>query len=205
MFRKGSHQSEEYFGSQHRFEHWYRDNTIYFITARCRNKAHAFANEPCKAIFWDRFDHYTGKFGFKPIVVSLLSNHYHVLGYLKVGENLGPMMKGIHGSVAKRVNDQRADRLTPFWTDAGHQNYFDGCIRDEKQCRRAYRYVWTQCRRHGICENPQAYPHTRKIVELDRAVKRALELNAFMTGVPYARYQRSKNPGAQVRDPGPDA
>jgi REP element-mobilizing transposase RayT len=188
MFRKGSHKAEEYFGSQHRFEHWYRDNTVYFITARCRNRTHAFATESCKAIFWDRFDHYTTKSGFTPFVVSLLSNHYHVLGYLKSGENLAPMMKGIHGSVAKVVNDERGERLLPFWTDSGHQNYFDGCIRDEMQCRRAYRYVWTQCRRHGICENPEKYPHTRKQVELERALKRALDLKAFMTGVPYARY-----------------
>jgi len=38
MFRKGSHKAEEYFGSRHRFEHWYCDNMVYFITARCRDK-----------------------------------------------------------------------------------------------------------------------------------------------------------------------
>ena len=190
MFRKGSHKAEEYFGSQHRFEHWYCDNMVYFITARCRGKTHAFDQESCKLIFWDRFDHYTAKFGFVPFVTSLMSNHYHTLGYLRQGENLGPMMKGIQGSVAKLVNDQLIERLTPFWTDAGHQNYFDGCIRDEVQCRRAYRYVLTQCRRHGVCESPVDYPHTRQRVGLEQAVARALEKNAFMTGVPYARYAR---------------
>ncbi|MBV8782063.1 MAG: hypothetical protein JO353_11760 [Phycisphaerae bacterium] len=154
---------------------------------------HAFSSEDCKGIFWDRFDHYTTKFGFAPFVVSLLSNHYHVLGYLKVGENLSPLMRGIHGSVAKLVNDHRDERLLPFWTDAGHQNYFDGCIRDETQCRRADRYVLTQCQRHGICEKPEDYPHTRTHVDLDRAVKRALELNAFMSGVPYARYLKKRS------------
>lgn len=92
MIRKGSHKSEEYFGSQHRFEHWY-----------------------C-------------------------------------------------------------------------------CIRDELQCRRAYRYVLTQCSRHGICNRPEDYPHTHVGVELERAVKRALELKAFLIGVPYKRYaQRWKH------------
>jgi hypothetical protein len=37
------------------------------------------------------------------------------------------------------------------------------------------------------------YPHTRVGVELERAVKRALELNAFLTGVPYNRYGRPKH------------
>ena len=99
------------------------------------------------------------------------------------------MMKGIHGSVAKLVNDRLPQRLLPFWVDSGHQNYFDGCIRDETQCRRAYRYTLTQCRRHGICAEPEDYPHTRVGVDLERAVKRALALKAFLTGVPYKRYQ----------------
>ena len=110
MIRKGSHKSEEYFGTQHRFEHWYVDNSVYFITARCRNQTHAFDDQECKAIFWDRFNHYTRKYEFVPFVTSLLSNHYHTLGYLKVGMNLGPMMKGIHGSVAKLVNDRLPQR-----------------------------------------------------------------------------------------------
>ena len=59
MLRKGSHKREEFFGTQHRFEHWYRDNTIYFVTARCRHRTPAFATEECKSIFWDRFTHYT--------------------------------------------------------------------------------------------------------------------------------------------------
>ena len=49
--RKSSHKSDEYFGSQHSFEHWYRDNSIYFITARCRGQFPAFASEKAKAIF----------------------------------------------------------------------------------------------------------------------------------------------------------
>ena len=147
----------------------------------------------CKAVFWERFGHYTEKYGFLPLVTSLLSNHYHPLGYLKVGLNLGPMMKGIHGSVAKLVNDQLPERLLPFWVDSAPQNYFDGCIRNERQCRGAYRYVLTQCSRHGICQSPADYPHTRVGVELERAVKRAVQLKAFFTGVPYKRYERWKH------------
>lgn len=56
-FRNGSRKSEEYFGTQHRFEHWYRDNTVYFITARCGDRYAAFESEEAKAIFWDRVLH----------------------------------------------------------------------------------------------------------------------------------------------------
>src|SRR5579859_7315129 len=104
-FRKSSSSSVHKWEGQHRFEHWYRDNTVYFITARCREKYQAFQSEEAKQIFRDRFDHYTALHGFVPWVTSLLSNHHHTLGYLKRGEDLGPMMRKLHGSVAKLVND----------------------------------------------------------------------------------------------------
>jgi hypothetical protein len=74
--------------NRHRYEHWFVDKQVYFLTARCRDRFPAFLSEAAKAVFWDRFDHYTAEFGFVPWVTSLLDNHYHTLGYLRVGENL---------------------------------------------------------------------------------------------------------------------
>jgi hypothetical protein len=187
-FRKSSISKSSEYDGVHRFEHWYRDNTAYFITARVRGHQMAFASEEAKAIFWDRFNHYTKEFGFTPWVTSLLDNHYHTEGYLKEGENVGKMIQRIHGSVAKLVNDLLPARIPSFWCDTGRQGYFDGCLRDELQARRTFRYVHTQCRRHKICLDPMDYPHTRVNVDLERAIKRARELKAFMKGVPYKRY-----------------
>jgi len=174
----------------HRFEHWYVDNQVYFITARCRDKYPAFADERAKAVFWDRFDHYTKEAGFVPWVTSLLDNHYHTLGYIRVGMNLKHMMQRLHGSVAKQVNDLLPERRSEFFRDVKGREYFDGCIRDQKQCRRAFEYTRTQAVRHGIVPDWRAYPHTHVKVELERGVKRALELGAFLRGVPYPRYGR---------------
>ena len=210
---------------KHRFEHWHADNQVYFITARCAERFPAFALEQAKIAFWDRFEHYTELHGFVPWVTSLLDNHYHTIGYLKVGAELPKMMQKIHGSVAKMVNDQlrvegvrapwlaegasapvgsnkpsqstraeaRSAKKTKFWGDKVGREYFDGCLRDVKQGRLTYRYVLTQCRRHGICEDYRDYSHTRIRVESKRAIKRAVELNAFLTGVPYARYMRPRS------------
>jgi REP element-mobilizing transposase RayT len=190
--RKSAHSSGPYYKGQRRFEHWYRDNQVYFITARCWEKFPAFASEEAKAVFWEKFDLYARESLFTPWVTSLLVNHYHILGYCKEGLKLGSMMRKLHGSVAKLVNDLLPRRQSPFWGDAGHQDYFDGCIRDEKQCRRAYRYTLTQSVRHGICKDWREYPHTKVNVELELGVRRALQLKAFLEGVPYKRYQRGK-------------
>ena len=160
--RKYSHGKIVQFGGTHRFEHWYIDNQVYFITARCRDRFPAFTSDRAKAIFWDRFEHYTKEAGFVPWVSSLVVNHYHTLGYCRDGQAIGQMMQRIHGSVAKLVNDTLLERQTPFWSEPGHQDYFDGCIRNETQCRRAFRYTMTQSVRHGIGADWKEYPDTRE-------------------------------------------
>jgi len=187
--RKSQPASRRVYRGKHRFEHWYRDNQVYFITARCRGRFPALASENAKLIFWDRFEHYTTRHGFTPWVTSLLDNHYHTIGYLRRGDELGRMMRGLHGSVPKLVNDLLPARRVPFWSDQRDKDYFDGCLRDAKQGRLTYRYVLTQAVRHGLVIDWRDYPHTRIDVGLERAIKRALELNAFLTGVPYKRYQ----------------
>ena len=194
-FRKSSSSKRETTSGRHRYEHWYLDNQVYFVTARCRDRFPAFASQPAKAIFWDRFDFYTHEFGFVPWVTSLLDNHYHTLGYLRVGENLGPLMQRLHGSIAKLVNDQLPTRRVPFWREAGHRDYFDGCIRNEKQCRRAYKYTLRQSVRHGIAKDFHDYQNTHVAIDLECGLKRALELGAFLDHVPYKRYQNPPQTG----------
>ena len=80
--RKRSYTSNEYVGRDHRFEHWYRDNTVYFITARCRDKFPAFRTDDAARVFWDRFYHYTELHGVIPWVTTLMNSHYHTLGYM---------------------------------------------------------------------------------------------------------------------------
>jgi len=188
--RKSSYTSHEYFDGKHRFEHWYRDNQVYFITSKVREGFHAFKGEKPKEIFWDRFNHYTKLHNFVHWVTSLLDNHYHTLGYLRKGADLGEMMRKLHGSIAWMVNKENGIRHVPFWRGKGNQDYFDGCIRDVLQATRAYRYTRLQAVRARIVRKWEDYPHTRINVEMDRAVRRAVELKAFLEGVPYARYER---------------
>jgi REP element-mobilizing transposase RayT len=179
---------------KHRVEHWYRDNQVYFITARCRDGYAAFASDDAKTIFWTQFDKCVAQYSYTPWVTSLIDNHYHTVGYLGRGDDLAPMMHRLHGSTAKLVNDLleahgQARRL-PFWRESKRKNYFDGCLRDEKQGRLTYRYVCIQAQRHGVCANWRDYPHTHVNIELERAIKRALELDAFLEGVRYRRYEK---------------
>ena len=82
--------------------------------------------DAAKDVFWDRFGHYTGMHRFEPWVTSLLVNHWHSVGYMPVGIELKEMMRKLHGSVAKMVNDLLDVRVVPFWGDGENRDYFDG-------------------------------------------------------------------------------
>jgi hypothetical protein len=117
-------------------------------------------------------------------------NHYHVLGYLKEVKNLGPMMQRFHGSVAKLVNDELEMRIVSFWRTRGNKDYFDGCIRDEKQLRASYQYTLLQSVRAKLMEDYRQYPHTIVDVELTVAVERAKNFGVYLEDVRYPKYEK---------------
>lgn len=184
-FRKGSSSQKETFEGRHRSEHWYRDNTVYFLTTRCTDRIPAFATEQAKEIFWRQFNKYSVAHGFDVWVCTLVDNHYHAVGHLQNAAMLAPMLRKIHGSVSKLVNDLLLARALPFWSD-----YFDGCLRDETQYRRAYRYTLMQSVRHGICKDWRNYSHTHVHRSLEDGLAIALKRRAFLPTIPYQRYER---------------
>jgi hypothetical protein len=178
------------------FQHWYRDNQVYFISARCRDRFPAFAGERAKAVFWDRLAHHAASHRFEPWVTTLLDNHYHIVGYCTVGGEMRHLMRKLHGSIAKLVNDLIPERRVPFWRgDDGH-DYFDGCLRDDEQYIKAYTYTLNQAVRARMVRSWCEYPHTRVLKSMEDGLAFARERKAFLYGVPYKRYaNRPQGPG----------
>ena len=197
---RSSRARAEFYQGKHRFEHWHADNQVYFLTAVCRDHHPCFASEAAKEVFWDRFGHWARECGFVPWVTTVMSTHYHTLGYLREGRQLPVLMQRLHGSVAKLVNDLLPERRGAFWRDRVRgkgKEYYDGCIRNEEQCRRAFFYTRNQAVKARVVRSWEEYPHTRVTVGLERGVRRALEIKAFMEGVGYPRYDRGKPPRAR--------
>jgi hypothetical protein len=192
-FRKSTHARSEYTEGRHCFEHWYRDNTVYFITSRTRDGFPAFESSEAKRIFWDRFDHYASAFGFEPWVTTLLNNHYHTLGYLRIGENLGRLIQRLHGSVAKLVNDRLPERRAHFWKHENQNDYFDGCLRDETQYRRANRYTLLQSVKARLVRDWRDYPDTRVRVGVEEGLARAVSMDVFLPEIEYPRYANRRS------------
>jgi hypothetical protein len=186
QFDRSDPSTNERYKGRHRREHWYRDNTIYFITAKCISGEPLFRHDDAKLIFRDRFAHYTLQAGFVPWVWTLLDNHYHLLGYLGTGELLREMMRKLHGSVAKLVNDTLGVRRVPFWED----DYFDGCLRNDLQLKRTWYYVRDQAVKAGLVRHHGEYAWTHVAWQLDMCQKFAKAWDCYLPSVPYARYER---------------
>jgi hypothetical protein len=183
---------KEWYEGRYQFEHWYRDESVYFITSRVRDKLPVFITPETCDIFWQKFEQYTAQHGFDPWVASLLNTHYHFVGLTSKGEDLREMMRKLHGSVAWLVCKELKIQHKPFWRDDEHNDYFDGCLRDEDQLRRSYRYTHTQAVRAGLVRDPNKYPNTKVYRALEECVRIARERKALMEGVAYARYQKSQ-------------
>ena len=163
-------------------------NQVDFITGKCLEGFPALQSEKAKSIFWDRFEFHANQAKFQPWIVSVLDNHYHVVGYCELGDNLPEMMRKFHGSTSKLINDLLVKRRVPFWRDEHDHDYNDGCLRDVLQLDRAYRYVLRQSARHGICLDWREYQHTRVYWGLVESIRFAVGHRALLEGVPYKRY-----------------
>ncbi|MEL7238232.1 MAG: transposase [Planctomycetota bacterium] len=187
--RKASRTKEEKRpDGSHRFEHWIKDNQLYFLTCCTKGHAHVFKSRQAQEVFWQCFNRWHERSGFKVCVVTLMSSHYHLVGYAKVGQQLVDFVQGLHGSTARAVNPLLDQPLRPFWGERKGQSYFDGCLRDEEQASKAWTYTRDQAVKAGLVENWDEWPGTRVFVERDAMLKRATTLGAYLRGVPYKRY-----------------
>lgn len=198
--KSGGHRREWYDGA-HRFEHWYRDRTVYLVTARVRDRLPIFLNSESANVFWSKLLQYTTQHGFELWIATLMSNHYHFIGFLERGSQLGEMMRKLHGSVAWLTCRAHGIHHKPFWRDDQHRDYFDGCLRDARQLRRSYRYVQQQAVRAGLVQAASEYPNTRCWLTLEACLRLAQERDAFLADVAYARYKEPDRKRGRTVDP----
>ena len=69
--------------------HIYQDETIYFITARTKDRLSIFNTQKKCSLFFDVFERSLKRFDFEVIGWVLNTNHYHILVKVSDGSRLG--------------------------------------------------------------------------------------------------------------------
>lgn len=95
---------------------------------------------------------YAGILGVKILAVSVLSNHYHLLILCPRG-NADEFEENINREIARRLN-WKLHREGRFWS----RRYSDQEVMTEDDLLEAFLYVSTNATRHGMVEDPAAWP-----------------------------------------------
>ncbi len=132
--------------------HIYQDETIYFITARTKGRVSIF-NTPKKCnLFFGVFERSLKRFDFGMIGWVLNPDHYHILIEVSDGRMLGRFVQNLHSNLARLINNLDMLEGRQIW-----YQYWDRCIRSEKDLYTRLNYIHHNPVKHGFVLNIADY------------------------------------------------
>ncbi len=138
----------------HNPPHLFAANAIYMLTASIYRSEHVIQSPQRKTELHDAFHEAAKIHQWKIIVWVILHNHYHAI--VESPENaktLSKFISGYHKFTARKWNDEDGLNGRKVWW-----NYWDTCIRSERDYYNRLRYVFWNPVKHGLAENPEDYP-----------------------------------------------
>jgi putative transposase len=138
----------------HNPPHWFLENTIYMLTASIYQGEHLMASPKRKAAWRDSFVEAAKLYDWHIIAWVVLDNHYHVLvESLESSSSLSKFIGSYHKFTARLWNDEENVSGRKVWW-----NYWDTCIRSEKDFDNRLRYIFWNPLKHEMVEDPEDYP-----------------------------------------------
>ncbi len=137
----------------HNPPHLFLPNTVYMLTASIYSKEPLLTSSNRKMDWVEAFIKAAETYGWQIIAWVILNNHYHaiVLSPDKV-ETLSMFVGSYHKFTARKWNgEDNADGRKVWW------NYWDTCIRSEKDYYNRLRYVFWNPVKHGLTNSPKEY------------------------------------------------
>ncbi len=149
----------------HNPPHWFQANTLYMLTASIYQSV-PIIHSPERKIAWrDSFIEAAKLYNWHIIAWVVLDNHYHAM--VESPHNalsLSKFTSSYHKFTARQWNDADNTPGRKVWW-----NYWDTCIRSEKDYYNRLLYIFWNPIKHGLVENPEDYPFGsyRDYIELD--------------------------------------
>ena len=124
--------------------HIYKDETIYFVTARTIKKEKFFNTGEKKKILLQALKKSLEDYRYLPFAWIILSNHYHLLFKAKKGEDLGHFISSLGSLSSKDLNKLDDKKGRNIWFQ-----YWDYCPRNEKDFYQHFNYIHHNPVKHG--------------------------------------------------------
>ncbi len=138
----------------HNPPHIYLDNAIYIVTACTYGKKPYFDANDKKKMLMEKIFNSIDKIGAKLYAWVILTNHYHILFEIFSGKNLGRLIKLINGSSSRELNRIDNTSLRKIWF-----NYWDTCIRTERDFYMRLNYIHNNPIKHGYIKDYSELMH----------------------------------------------
>lgn len=140
---------------KHRPPHIYKDAVIYFITCSTANKLRLFDKEQKKEMLLEVIFKACDRFTKQLLAWTVLDNHYHVLVESDKGEKLAQFVNNINANSSRILNKFENCIGRKIW-----YQYFDRCIRDEKDYWTRFNYMHHNCIKHGYAKSMEDYKYS---------------------------------------------
>lgn len=134
--------------------HWFRPNAVYMVTASTYRKENLIHSPERKTQWRDAFLKATDLYNWRVIAWVVLHNHYHVL--IEAPENALTLVKLVasyHRFTSRRWNDADETPGRQVWW-----NYWDTCIRSDKDYATRLGYIFWNPVKHGLTQFIEEYP-----------------------------------------------
>ena len=137
----------------HNPPHWFQANMIYMLTASIYQGEHVIHSSERKIIWCNSFFEAAKLYSWHIIAWVVLSNHYHVIVESpKNPSSLSKFIASYHKFTARQWNNEENALGRKVWW-----NYWDTCIRSEKDFYNRLQYIFWNPVKHELVENPEDY------------------------------------------------
>lgn len=137
---------------RHQPVHLYLDNQIYFVTAHTYGSGHYLWTVFHKAKLLQKINELMDTFHYQLFAWVILANHYHILFKTKLAKDLPKLFGKLHSGVSYEMNREEGKPGRKIW-----QNYWDWCIRSEKDYWTHFNYLHHNPIKHGAVTRMEDY------------------------------------------------
>jgi putative transposase len=148
---------------KHAPAHLVIDTFPYFITSGTYLKRHLFVSNKTKRLLLNIIQEILSKNSAELLAWVILSNHYHPMIDFKNPLLLPEIIKKTHSKSAVILNREERQQNRKVW-----HNYWDRCVRDEKDYFSKLNYIHFNPVKHGFVENPFEYEFSSYKYYLDK-------------------------------------
>jgi len=134
----------------HRPPHIYKDDILYFITARTIKKEKFFNAKEKKKILEKTLKEILERYCCDCFALAILDNHYHIIIKIKNGDDLKLFIKDLHSLSSQRLNKLEDKKGRKIWFQ-----YWDHCIRNEKDFFLHFNYIHHNPVKHGYIKTQE--------------------------------------------------